>query len=423
MARILFAWELGGQLGHATTCNALARTLRDRGHHIAFVFRELAPLAYLDCAAHDVFQAPVSLTEGQGAGTPASIADILLGCGFGKPRHAAGLLGAWIALFERWRPDLVACDFSPTALLAARLLGLRRVTQGNGFQIPPRLTPIPAFRFDDLPDPKHLLAAEAQSLANANEAIVRLGASSPLESLAQMFEADEDFLGTFPELDAYGNRPASGYWGPSYDIETGMDVAWPGGEGKRVAIYVRKTLEHLDTLIAALRSQGLRVAAFIPDLEPARAALLAGPGRVVCERPMRLGPLLRDCDLFISHGGNACVGTLLAGVPQLVFPAQYEQYITARRIAQLGVGTWLGPANDPAEVAATLARMVGDAALKAAASAYAQRYAGYTPREQARRIIMRMEEILAAPPRWKRSIPARADAILAPTSQGRGPDR
>ena len=60
MARIAFAWELGGELGHAMACNALAKTLHAHGHRIAFVFRELHQLSYLaDTSPYEVFQAPV----------------------------------------------------------------------------------------------------------------------------------------------------------------------------------------------------------------------------------------------------------------------------------------------------------------------------------------------------------------------------
>ena len=142
MARIAFAWELGGEFGHAMACAALARMLRARGHEIAFLFRELHQLSFLaDISQHAVFQAPVSVREGHKVPIPASFAEILVGCGYDSGAHLSGLLGGWLALFDRWKPDLVLADFSPTALLAARLRGLRRVSYGNGFAIPPRLTP------------------------------------------------------------------------------------------------------------------------------------------------------------------------------------------------------------------------------------------------------------------------------------------
>ncbi|HST01663.1 MAG TPA: nucleotide disphospho-sugar-binding domain-containing protein [Usitatibacter sp.] len=416
MARILFAWELGGELGHAMADNALAAEMRERGHRVAFAFRELKPLGYMDaCAAHDVFQAPRSLTEGKDAGKPYTFADLLLGCGYGHVRHLAGLLAGWIALLERWAPDVVICDFAPTALIAASVLGIRRASYGNGFSIPPRLTPMPAFRFDSAVPAGHVEAAEARALANLNDALARLGAPS-LESLASIFDTDEEFLTTFPELDSYGSRPASGYWGPGYNIETGTPVSWPAGSGKRVGVYLRRNVAQIDHIITALREHDVRVVAFIPDLQASRAALLACPRRIVSDRLVRLAPLLRDCDLFVSHGGSATIGTLLTGVPQLVFPGQYEQYITARRVQQLGAGEWLAP--DDLAVSAKMARVLGGASYTQNARNYARAYEGYTPREQARRIVKRVEEIAAAPSRWERRLPPRADAILAPTSQG-----
>src|SRR2546423_5668964 len=119
MARILFAWELGGELGHAMACNRLALPLRDRGHRIAFAFRELSPLAYFDdCAAQDIFQAPTSLTEGRGAGKPFSLADILGGCGYDRASHVAGLFAGGISLMERGRPRLLVSPFAPPPLPA-----------------------------------------------------------------------------------------------------------------------------------------------------------------------------------------------------------------------------------------------------------------------------------------------------------------
>jgi len=416
MARIAFAWELGGELGHAMACNTLALELRARGHRIAFVFRELSPLAYLDpCAAHDVFQAPITLTEGRGAaGKPFSLADILGGCGYDRPSHVAGLLGGWLSIFERWRPDLVVTDFAPTALLAARALGLRRVAYGNGFSIPPRTTPLAPFRFDDPIAPGYLEASDARALGSANIALARWGAP-PLAALAEQFEADEEFLFTFPELDAYAKRPASGYWGPGFNSESGVPVAWPEGEGKRVAVYVRKRLPQLDGLIDALVAQDCRVAAFIPDLDAKRVARLRSPRRIVSERPMRLGPLLAGCDLFVSHGGGACAGTLAAGIPQLIFPAQYEQYLTALRVAQIRAGVLAKPNATAAEVAMALAQLLGQSAHAEAAKAFAARYPGYTPREHVRRVIARIEEILARPSRWPRLVRTPLHAILAPT--------
>jgi UDP:flavonoid glycosyltransferase YjiC (YdhE family) len=182
-------------------------------------------------------------------------------------------------------------------------------------------------------------------------------------------------------------------------------------------VYLKPSLPQLDAMIAAFAASPHRVAAYIPGLDKERTQRLRAPHRIVSERPMRLAPLLAECDLYVSTGGNVCVGTLMSGVPQLVMPGQYEQYITARRIEQLGVGAWLRPDATTANVAVTLKRLLDDPRYPAAARAYAKRYAAYSPAEQQRRIVARIEEILARPSRW--GAPG-AGSILTPTSNPQG---
>lgn len=395
MARIAIAWEMGGELGHAMACAMLARNLAQRGHRIALMFRGLRQLAALpDADRYDVFQAPMSPFEGHGTGPSYSMADILLGCGYDDPRKLAGLLGGWLALLDRWRADLVVADSAPTALLAARVRRLPCVNFGNGFSIPPPLSPLPAFRIDAPTDPAHLARSDAQALDSANGALALFGAQA-LGTLAEVFAADENFLCTFPELDHYGVRPAASYWGPRFSVDSGEAVRWPPHEGARVIVYLRRTLPQIDALIDALAVSPCRVAAFIPELEAQRRARLQSARRIVAQRPMRLKPLLDGCELFVSHGGNVAPGALMAGVPQLVFPVQYEQYLTALRIAQAGSGLWLGPDAGRRDVENALHQLLGQPRFAAAARTFARRYASFSPAEQQRRIVERVEDILS----------------------------
>src|SRR5688572_18939863 len=242
MARIAFAWELGGSYGHAISSAALARALHLRGHRIALIFRELHQLAFLpESSEFDVFQAPRYAREGEARGIPANYADILLGSGYADPRSLTSLIGGWRALLSRWSPDLLVADFAPTALAAARLVGVRCVTYGNGFFTPPRLDPLPPFRHDEPVAQERLVQSDADALASLNAAMASFGGSS-FTRLAEQFEVEEDFLCTFPELDHYGSRPASGYWGPRIRFDRGLEVDWPSGSGKRVFVYVQRSL-------------------------------------------------------------------------------------------------------------------------------------------------------------------------------------
>jgi UDP:flavonoid glycosyltransferase YjiC (YdhE family) len=395
LARIAFAWELGGSIGHVLSCAGLARSLAARGHSIAFMLRERSALQMVpEAEGYEVFDAPRSPREAREVGVPVSYADILLGCGYRDANDVGALLAGWRSLLAQWKPDLVVADFAPTALLAARSLGIRRVTYGNGFFTPPRLSPLPPFRVDEPPDPARLAAADAAALVGANSALAQAGAD-PLARLADLFAVDEDFLCTYPELDHYGTRPVSGYWGPRLRTDLGNPMDFPAGAGKRVLVYVQRSLPQLDALADALAAGGHRVIAFIPGLDDERRARLSGRGRGVIDRPIRLDIALRQCELLVCHGGEIAGGALASGVPVLLFPTHYEQYLTARRLEQSGAGGWIPPSGNAASVQAGVQAMTTDPRYLAAARAFAQRYPAWSPQEQRRRIVARIEQLLA----------------------------
>jgi UDP:flavonoid glycosyltransferase YjiC (YdhE family) len=395
MARIAFAWELGGEYGHAVSCSGLGAALHRRGHSIALMFRETAQLTLLpEARAFEIFQAPRAELSSAMQAWPASFADILLGFGYGDSASLAQLLGAWRKLLAQWSPDLLIADFAPTALLAARTLGIPRAAYGNGFFIPPHQSPIPPFRIDEPVDPARVESADRTALANVNAALGSIGAAR-LERLEQAFESDQDFLCTFPELDHYGTRETSGYWGPRMRIDLGHVVDWPDGPGRRVFVYVKTSLPQLDALIDALVARPHRVLAFIPGLDERRRARLASASRRVLGRPVRLDAALRGCDLLVSHGGEIAGGALCHGVPSLLFPSHYEQYLMALRQRQLGTGAWLPFGATAQDVAAALDGLLRDDRALGNARAFARRYPAWSPPEQRRRIVARIEELLA----------------------------
>ena len=413
MARIAFAWELGGEYGHVMSCGGLARGLYSRGHRIAFMFRELRQLSVVpESKNYDVFQAPRTPREGESApARPTCYPDILLGCGYRDPKELTAMLGGWRTLLDRWKPDLLVVDFGPTALLAARTLGIPCVTFGNGFFIPPRVSPLPPFRIDEPVDLQEVARADAMVLQNVNLALAHYG-HAPLLRLADLFESRADFLCTFPEVDHYGSREVSGYWGPRVRFDRGADIAWPQGTGKRVFVYVKRELAQLDALIDVLAGSPHRIVSYIPELDAPRRARLTGRNRVYSDRPLKLEHFLKGCDLLVSHGGEIAAGALTYGVPALLFPTHYEQYLTARRLQKLGTAFWCGPGAVLQDVARGYTQLLGDARYKASAQAFARRYSAFSPAEQRRRIILAIEEMLQG-----------GGAILSAPSNTQGPER
>ncbi len=98
-----------------------------------------------------------------------------------------------------------------------------------------------------------------------------------------------------------------------------------------------------------------------------------------------LGRLLSRAAALVHHGG---IGTaaqgLRAGIPQLVMPMAYDQPDNAARLAALGVGDSLPPAEfRGAAVANRLARLLASAEVRRACLVVAGRFAGGAPFEQA----------------------------------------
>src|SRR5690349_7069145 len=159
MARVLFAWELGGDLGHVRRIFEVANGLRALGHEAAFAFHDLLAAGSLS-APVAWFQAPLLAPPAKVlAGTPVNHSAVLVNRGFGDALSIAGAIRAWHGIFKLWKPDLLVADYAPGALIAARVAGLRNATIGSGFSTPPAQDPMPPLR--------SWLPADAEALRHA----------------------------------------------------------------------------------------------------------------------------------------------------------------------------------------------------------------------------------------------------------------
>src|SRR5438093_741056 len=112
-----------------------------------------------------LLQAPVWLSEKRGLDLPVSYAEMLANFGFLDRAGLTGMAKAWRQLYTLVQPDLLVIDHAPTALLAARGTGTRRVLFGTGFCSPPRTSPIPSLRPWLNMSPERLLQSEPQVVA------------------------------------------------------------------------------------------------------------------------------------------------------------------------------------------------------------------------------------------------------------------
>ena len=401
MAHIHLSWELGGGLGHAGRLKTLAQALLARGHRVSLSLRDLvhtrSVLADLACPK---FQAPVWLHQAVGLPpTQASLAEILLACGYLEAGALTGLVDGWRTLFEHLQPDLLVADYAPTALLAARSMGLRSASVGIGFYMPPAGRDLPSLRdWEPIPAAR-LRGAEARVLETANAVLAR-HAEPPFAHAADLLLGDLPLLCTWPELDHYQRDAAAvpRWYGPNFLPQTGEAPAWPAGNGPKVFAYLKSDHPDHAALLTALAGQGCRTLCYLPEVASGRPAPVKHPLIRYAAGPVSLSAaFVEDCALCVCHGGEATlVQALLAGVPVLLLPMQAEQFLISRCVGRTGAAVNAGELRRPVDWAALLRRMLGEPGFRESAQAFARRHAGFTQAGQALELVQAFEQQLPA---------------------------
>lgn len=395
MARILIAWELGANLGHVGPLSALGRELRARGHEPVFALRDLRNAdALLGRHRLRYLQAPLLPSAAPTRTKPVSYSEMLGQAGFLDAAALRAVLEAWRELIGLVAPRALVFDHAPTALLAARGLGLPRILYGSGFSIPPRVDPLPNMR-PWLPVPEdYLRRGDERVLQPVNRALRNLGEPA-LERLCDLLEAEETLLCTFAELDHYPSREGARYDGPAFNCDDGADPYWPEPVEKRVFGYLHPDTQHLETALAQLSAESAAFLWVVPGIRTELRRKFETRRFRFAEAPCRLERVLRQCDAAITNAGHGTTAALLlAGVPLLAVPRYLEQYVVARNVERLGAGLLLESHCGVPDYASALRRLLEGGACAAAAQAFAEKYAAFSPRKQLAEALDRIERLL-----------------------------
>lgn len=363
MSRIVLAWELGNGQGHLCRLMPIARRLAEQGHAIYLATKDIvaatrlagdAPFAMLPC--------PAPGSEMSIGREPGSYSDILAMHGFGDAGAFHALTKAWRDLYSLTGADLLIADHAPLALVSARIAGLRAIHLGDGFTVPPLLSPLPGFRADAAASQPARLALEQQLLAMINHELALAGKPA-CRQLAQALQGDVTLLATIPGLDPYyDSRQAKAHFIGKipYDDADGK-AHWESGAMPRVFMYLQQqsSLSHVLPLFAAAPVQSIAVVPGIPD---GLAQRYSAHGNLrVYNAFVGIDALLAHCDLLVSHGGQ---GITLEGVrhglPMLLLPNHVEQLLTTACIARAGAGLGILPDFVEARLAGVLDRLLTD---------------------------------------------------------------
>jgi UDP-N-acetylglucosamine:LPS N-acetylglucosamine transferase len=390
---ILFAWELGGGLGHLAPMLPLVRRFRERGYRLFMAVRDLSRVGSLfEGEGVSFLQAPVKMVKPRGGiALPRTFAHILCNNGFQEYDELRALCEAWRHLLDYVQPDLVLCDHSPTALLASRAVETKRATIGTGFCCPPDVYPWPDFR-RWLPDASQQLRADEDRVLHVANQLLQAWGLRPLERMSQMYgEVDECFLTTFRELDHYPMRSAGRYWG-AWPSSGGQKPVWPHGSGKRVFAYLNP-FPTLPALLKLLRQLRVPALVYIDRLDP-RLREHESETLRFAERRLDLAAVGRECDVAILNAGHgATVSMLMAGKPILQIPLTLEQMLTGINTTRMQAGL-VAEQNQPRETTTRLTALLDSEQLAAGARRFANRYADFDPEWQIERVVERIDALL-----------------------------
>ncbi len=395
--KIVLAWELGGNYGHIATLLCIAQHLRQNGHQVVFVVKNIASAGQL--LADEKFcsmQAPRPAVRNNRSHRPVSFADILAGAGFGSSEVLEGLVLSWQEIFQKMQADVVVAQYAPVAQFSARLSGIPCLSLNTGFECPPDVSPFPCFRPHLRLTREQLLAREEHILQQINR-ISFCKSSFSVQSLQQILTSDINLLTTFPELDHYPQRRNGHYIGPVSMLNYGTSLHWREKSPGRIFVYLRAFVG-VELLLEGLAASGADVVAHVPGINQRTAALYNNSSVRIVRSLVNLSSILKGMDVAITHGGHGTVAaTLLAGVPMLIIPTTIEQWLMSRNIEQMGIGIALQREVIGATFPSVLDRILTDHFFRERAKKLAMKYAGYDQPRVVAQIVKTIERL----PAWK----------------------
>jgi len=270
------------------------------------------------------------------------------------PRRAEPMLADLVPIVEDWRPRLLVCDQAELAgPIAAARGGVPNVTHGFGRLLPER------------------------RVARAAEAVAELWRMHDLEPRSYAGTYEHLFLDIYPPS---LQTPDAGHVGARQLLRSTSTIARDDTAAPVVYItfgtVFNSDLSLFATAVEAARELPVRVVVTLGPGNDA-AALGVQPPNVMVAGYIPQEEVLPACAAVLSHGGSGTfLGTLAAGVPQVVVPLMADQYLNAEAGEQAGVALWVDPAHaSVTALRAALTRVLGDAEMRSAAAAIAEELA------------------------------------------------
>lgn len=344
----------------------------------------------------EFLQAPVWLTSVHGLPPDINFTETLYRFGYLYPDGLLSMAKAWRAAWQLLQPQLMIFDHAPSAMLAARGLGIPRMLIGNSFGIPPLVRPLPRFRWwaDDSGQQARLEETESRVTRNSNEVLTRLGAPT-ITQVSDLFHADATYICGRPALDVYSGRGHGEYIGPINNVTRGIDPVWPLGDGPMVFAYLKPQYKHFEALLNAILSSKARYLIFAPGITEALQRRYEKAHIAFSAVPLRMQDVVKQCSALICHAGGVTDVALESGKPVLLLPTQMEQTMTSHRVEALGAGLFFPLDGNPGGFPKLIKRLLEDTLLGTRATEYAANLASTDQSKAVEKVIEVCQRLLS----------------------------
>lgn len=381
---IVFAWELGGGLGHIAGFSPLAKALLDAGYQLSVVAQNVSSAAeILGELPLKIYQAPIFRHHTDKLDVTYSYPEILLDLGYKSSDELYPLVSAWQNVLTLLKPDLVIADHSPSALVACKILNLKKILIGTGFFSPPQVSPLPLFVGTQPPEQKRLLDHEAQVLTTINK-VLKNCAIPPFKHLYELFTVEQDFLCTFTELDHYPQRGPAHYWGPRFDIDIGTNFTWTKTKGQKVFAYIKQDVPGFELLLEALLSSKKNILLYVPRANSKTIqACVEHKNIKLLNTPANMRQVLQEAEMIICHAGHGVVSAaLLNGRRLLLIPSQLEQSMLVYLLAKRRLVAAVNPRNNNVNYSKAIEFACTNVELGKNVELFQKKYAGFNSSKQ-----------------------------------------
>ena len=393
--KVFLCWELGGGTGHFVCLRTIARAIVDLGYQAVLCVPEgCDPSLTKELDWASVIQAPNSPVVESVDAMPfraASFADVLGRVGFADRTVLQKRTKMWRDLLISHAPDVIVCDFAPTACFAASGIA-PTISVGSGFATPPTS----GFRFPVVNPAVAAFFDEDLLTQNAWQVACDLGFASSLtsQSLPRWVGADQCFVRCFSSFDPYCHVRSGSVHGPLSNDCIGLkiDRTWP----PRFHAYLSGKFSNIDTLVAGLCASNFDGSVYARGLSSHLDDQLQQSHLDVLSAPVDWSEMLHQVSLLIHYAG---IGTTqvaaAAGVPQMVIPDHLEQELTGLSILRHGVGAALVPPFTAADVTLGIERLLPAPSYREAARRLAIELAKGGPYRFVQQVVDAIHSIVA----------------------------